>query len=165
MILRPRVLTLWFIGFLVAGCGSQGPKTYEVGGTVTWQDVLIARGDIIFEPVDGSIIPSAGKIVDGKYRMRVTAGWQRVQIHASREVPGKIDPVMHSPVREDFIPERYNAKTTLKVEVREGGDNHWDFRLPEKGIAAARDAARSKSLRKEPLARPSNYSSFLPARK
>jgi hypothetical protein len=117
-------LAAWFL----AGCGSAGPSTCEVTGTVTWNGAPLADGDILFEPADGKGVPGAGKIAGGQFRLRTTPGKKKVQIHATRDT-GKIDPVMQSPVREPFIPERYNARTTLTRDITAGGDNHFVFDL------------------------------------
>lgn len=116
---------------LLAGYGSD-PKLYPVSGTVTWNGAALPNGDIIFEPVDGQVAPDAGKIRNGTFSFAASAGKKRVRIHASREVPGKIDPVMKSPVREDYIPERYNSRTELEEEVTPGGKNEFVFKLREK---------------------------------
>jgi hypothetical protein len=114
------------------GCGTSGAKTCEVSGTVTWNGQPIPRGDIIFYPEDGLETPEAAKIIGGKFHLRAKPGWKLVQIHASREVPGSLDPVMQSPVREAYIPAEYNKNTILREEIKAEGKNHFTFDLPVK---------------------------------
>jgi hypothetical protein len=100
----------------------------EVSGTVTWNGDPLPRGNIIFAAEDGGPIEDHGKITDGEFRFRVRPGKKNVRITANRST-GKIDPVMGEAPREQYIPERYNSRTTLKVEVTPDGKNTWDFPL------------------------------------
>ena len=104
----------------VSGCGSSGPKMYEVSGTVTFDDKPIPAGDIKFVPEASSQGAEAGKIVDGKYHLKVKGGMNKVEIRAVRP-SGKKDPMgTGGELPEDYIPERYNLKTTLSADVGEG---------------------------------------------
>jgi hypothetical protein len=116
---------------MLAGCGPSGPKTFEVSGTVTWEGNPVPEGDIVFLPVDGKVSPDAGKIHDGRFQFRAKAGKKRVEIHASRD-NGVVDPVMKTTGREPYIPQEYNAKSILEVEVEDKGLNHFTFHLPRK---------------------------------
>ncbi len=98
------------------GCGEPGPRQVEVRGTVTWEDKPVEEGDIYFVPEDPALRTEAGKIKDGEYHLKVTLGKHKVRILACRLVPGKTDP-MGSPLKEDYIPEKYNKKTILEAEV------------------------------------------------
>lgn len=94
---------------------------------------LIPSGDIVFLPEDGNGRPDGGPVVNGNYRCSVTAGKKRVEIRASRENPDKLvdsmmEPGKKIPVREDYIPDNYNAQSELKVEVLDG-ENAIDFEL------------------------------------
>jgi hypothetical protein len=124
-----RWLNLGLTALLLAGCSSSGPPTYDVSGAVTWNGNPLPQGDILFVPLDGNGVPDAGKIVDGKYGLRVKAGRKKVEIHASRE--GKFDPVEKARAREAFIPKWYNANSILKAEVKPDGENRFDFPLSE----------------------------------
>jgi hypothetical protein len=107
------------------GCGSSGPREYEVTGTVTFDQQPVVDGDIIFVPEEKEFGPDAGKIVDGKYRAKVKAGKKRVVIQASRPVPGKKGPMGEQAI-EDYIPFRYSdrEKTELRADVGEGKTEH-----------------------------------------
>jgi hypothetical protein len=113
---------------LLAGCSPSGPPTYPVSGTVLFDGKPLPRGDIIFHAARGDLGADAGKIKDGKYSFRAKAGKKKVAILASKAVPGKRDPIM-GPLIENYIPARYNDETTLTTEVRESGENQFDFQL------------------------------------
>jgi len=106
----------------------QGPKTYPVSGTVSLEGRLLEEGDIYFYPLDPNISADAGKIKAGQFAFRTKEGKKRVEIRASRVVPGKQTP-MGGPMRVESLPPRYNAQTTLTAEVLVKGDNRFEFPL------------------------------------
>jgi hypothetical protein len=110
------------------GCGDAGPKTYAVFGTVSLDGRPLEEGDIYFYPLDPNISADAGKIKAGQFAFRTKAGKKRVEIRASRVVPGKQTP-MGGPMRVEFLPARYNAQTTLTAEVLTKGDKRFEFPL------------------------------------
>jgi hypothetical protein len=107
----------------VAGCGSSGPKQLTVTGTVKFDGKEVAEGDITFIPEDKSVGPEGGKIKDGKYTIKGRSGKNKVQIMATRTVPGKKGP-MGEDLIEQYIPEKYNDQTELSVDVGEGKTEH-----------------------------------------
>jgi hypothetical protein len=127
--------------FLVAGCGSAptGPKMYSVSGTVTFDGKPLPKGDIILFPATPGLAPDAGSIKDGKYSLNAKIGERRVDIRASREVPGKTKPRVppltgDEPVIESYIPAVYNSETTLKATVTDSAaKNKFDFALTSEG--------------------------------
>jgi len=128
-----RCVAFGAVGLLVLlgpGCGPSGPKTYPVSGTVTFNGEKIPKGHIVFVPVDESIAPDAGEIVDGRFDFRAKAGKKEVRISADREV-GEMDPVMHTIPRQSYIPSKYNVESVLEREVVPDGDNTFTFELEE----------------------------------
>lgn len=115
------------------GCAaSDGPTKFPVSGTVTFDGQPVPSGDIIFYSTEKELGPDAGMIVDGKFTLQAKAGKKKVQIRASREVPGKTQPHPSGgtmPVTEDYIPARYNTETVLKAEIVSDGLNDLDFSL------------------------------------
>jgi hypothetical protein len=105
------------------GCGGTGPPIHQVTGTITFDDTPVPDGDIVFIPEDAQYGAEAGKIKEGKYRLRAHDGKNKVQIRATRPVPGKVGP-MGEPAIEDYIPAKYNDRTTL---FREVGERHTEF--------------------------------------
>lgn len=121
---------------ILSGCGSSdGPATYPVSGTVTFDGQPVPSGQIIFESADGQTGSAAGKIEQGKFSCRTVAGQKRVKVLAVREVPGKFDesnPGERVPLKEMYIPARYYAQTELTAEVTPDGQNRFDFSLSSK---------------------------------
>jgi hypothetical protein len=88
----------------------------------------IEGGEIIFVPVEKGAAPDAGRIDNGSYEALVKRGKKRVEIRASRPVVGgKPNPM--GPVYQDYIPEKYNARTTLAAEIKPDGENRFDYEL------------------------------------
>ena len=127
---RQGLYLLIGLAWLTTGCGT-GPKTYWVQGTVTFDGQPVETGEIIFVPLDKDLGPDAGPITNGTFAFAVKAGKKRVEIRASREVPGKRTSM--GPVYEDYIPARYNSRSELPpVEVAPAGKNQWEFPLTSK---------------------------------
>lgn len=114
---------------LVTGCA--GWKERKVTGTVHWEDAPLAEGTINLIPTDPTVPAVSGKIVDGKFELYTLPGTKQVEIWASREV-GEFLPHMGMKARAMYIPEIYNARTKLTMEVHASGENHFTFALPEK---------------------------------
>jgi hypothetical protein len=127
------ICQLCFVGFLLLAqsCDAVGPKKFKVTGTVTFDGQPVDSGEIIFVPEEKELAPDSGKIKKGSFTAQVTAGKKRVQIRASRLVPGMSNPM--GPVREDYIPARYNSQSELTAEVTPNGANHWNFPLKSDG--------------------------------
>ena len=100
----------------VTGCGG---SEAEVSGSVTVDGQPLKDGDIIFEAADGSVTPAAGKIVDGKYSLKVLPGPKKVRINASRPTK-KPDPVMGAAARESMIAPEFNEQSRLAADVKGG---------------------------------------------
>ncbi|MAX39094.1 hypothetical protein [Gimesia sp.] len=124
--------------FLV-GCGgaSDAPVTYPVSGNVTLDREPLPAGDIIFRDAAGQAASAAGKIENGAYSFRATAGQKSVVITATKEIPGKTvvggapdEPPM--PAVEQYLPAEYNEQTTLKADVSDSGANEFNFELKSK---------------------------------
>jgi hypothetical protein len=114
---------------LTAGCAT-GPRTYKVAGTVSCDGEPVAEGDLLLFPLDKSTGPVAARIRDGRFECRAREGDHRVEISMSKIIPGsKVRGAGGEPVAEEYLPERYNAKSTLTLEVAAGDDNHCDFPL------------------------------------
>jgi hypothetical protein len=112
---------------IAAGCGPSGETTYPVVGEVRFQGQPVPRGYISFVPADGVGKTDAGKIADGRYDLQVRPGAKKVEISATKD-NGPVDPVMGQAPQKQYIPDKYNVQTTLKVEVK-NEDNNFDFEL------------------------------------
>lgn len=124
-----RVCGLLAAGLAFAvGCGSAGPRTYEVTGSVTFDGQPVEEGYITFKPADGRSAPASEKIVGGEYRLQATAGAKRIEIKGQRFI-GPENAVMGARAREQYIPARYNLDSELEEEVTADGENRFDFDL------------------------------------
>lgn len=131
---------------LLLGCGASGPRTYPVSGTVTFEGTPIDKGSILFLPSEGPGRPEGGEIVDGRYSFEATAGKKRVQVHATRAIPGTHNPMLGGPDREEFLPPEYDAKSTLTAEVVADQANTIDF--PLKARAGSKPVGPRRDLPK-----------------
>jgi hypothetical protein len=107
----------------IAGCGGSGPKKFDVSGTVTFDGVPVADGDLTFTPEDKSRGAEGGKIKDGKYTMKAHEGKNKIQIIATRIVPGKKG-AMGEDFIEQYIPAKFNEKSDLSADVGAGKTEH-----------------------------------------
>ena len=127
--MRCRILCL-MVGLLLLASCSQEVKTFPVSGTVSWNGKPIPEGVINFIAEDMAVAPDTGKIVNGKYETRVKAGRKKIEIYAHRAK--KENAVMGQGERENYIPPKFNALSTLIREVKPEGENVFDFALSEK---------------------------------
>jgi hypothetical protein len=117
------VLALITAAAVLPGCG---PSTATVSGDVTIDGKPLDNGVISYTPADGAGVPVTGDVVNGKYRLQTTPGAKWVQISAPvvvgqrKEYNGPNAPLVD--IREERLPERYNAKTELKTELKAGGN-------------------------------------------
>lgn len=134
---RISTLTLLVLPVLIgsSGCNSspEGPELIQVSGNVTYDGQPLEDGRIRFRLTSGDLRAFETDIVDGKYALETYEGPMQVEVRASRIVPGKFEQASPDdepqPVGEMFIPEKYNAKTTLTAEVTPDGDNEFPFDL------------------------------------
>lgn len=123
------VLLLW----TAAGCGGRGPAGHPVSGSVKLDDVPVERGLVRLSATGKA--PVGGEIKGGRYEVVAPAGEFRVEITAPRVVGRrKAYDTPDSPevdVTEEAVPERYNAKTELRLEVKPGANSR-DFDLSSK---------------------------------
>lgn len=113
-----------------AGCGSTGPETQPVSGTVTLDGKPVTQGEIVFRDAAGKTRSYGGRITAGKYEFESSPGNKKVEISAMREVPGKMDtsnPGESVPLRVQYIPKNYNAASTLTAKV--SGSDPINFEL------------------------------------
>jgi len=130
----PKFVTLVLLLGSVAvqgGCGQQGTPTYPVTGAVLLDGKPVPEGDIAFFNLSPSLGPNAGKIEGGRFAFRAYAGTARVEIEARRLLPGVPPGPMGIPATERYIPDQYNRKSTLQVEILPEA-NEFNFDLKSK---------------------------------
>ena len=86
---------------------------------------------ITLRPEKTSTAPQGAMIKDGSFQMKANEGKYKVEIISTRLVPGKKGPMGEDAI-EEFIPEKYNIKTTLSAEVKSSGKNELLFELTSK---------------------------------
>ena len=118
----------------LTGCNSQ-PATAEVFGKVSVAGKPIDDGDITFQPIEGAGFTSSGKITNGQYRLSgesgLLSGAYSVKVNAYREPSSKSNMIgggLDMPPetagmtrKEQYLPEKYNAKSTIEKFVVENG--------------------------------------------
>jgi hypothetical protein len=124
-----RVIGTVLLGLLLAvtGCGS-GEAT--VSGTITLDGKPLEDGNIAFRPLPALAATEAigGPIKDGKYQVKARPGQNRVEITATRVVPGKKD-AFGTPLRESILPEKYNVQSQMTKEISASGANEFNMEL------------------------------------
>jgi len=126
----------------LSGCGSSGPPRGSVQGKVTLDGQPVEQGTITFLPTGGTTGPSAGGVITGgQYSIEEdkgpVAGKSRVEIRWERKTGKKVPAGSPSPPGTmidqvaEAIPAKYNSKSTLEKEIKEG-DNTLDFELTSK---------------------------------
>lgn len=129
-----RIGAFGLLAALVALAGCQdGPATGEVAGVVKVNGEIPPPGSsITFIPADGKS-PSAGATLqDGRYTAQVPVGLSKVEIRVPRPIKkgGKIDegPGPGGDYIEESLPEKYNDKTELTLDVKRGkNEKNWEL--------------------------------------
>lgn len=125
-----RLSSALVLVILFAGCDS-GPRLYDVSGKVSFDGVPVAKGDITLRPEKPSLQPQGTSIKNGSFQLKAMEGKYKVEIIATRPVPGKKGP-MGEDAFEEFIPAKYNLSTTLTAEVSSNGKNELLYELTSK---------------------------------
>lgn len=127
-----QLLTL-SLALLVVGCGPRDGMV-DVGGNVTFDGSPIPDGRILFRMTEGDQQAFSASIEQGKYLLRMPNGAARVEVTASRLIPGKFveaNPGEPEQVGEMYIPEKYNSRSELKATVS-GPIENLNFDLTKK---------------------------------
>lgn len=117
-----RIAGLMGLALALVGCAdsSNGPRLYGVAGEVTYDGQPIEKGTIKFTNTDGRAY--TGEITNGRYELKCESGKAKVEITGSRIIPGKFteaNPGEKEPAREMYIPAKFNAKTSLEVQIED----------------------------------------------
>ncbi len=124
---------------LTVFCGcDHGPKRNYIYGRVTVDGQPLDFGSITFVP-DPTGPKASGIIEQGRYQIEAArgplAGGKFVEIRAPRfpadePIPTtKTDKMRQLAVAPEALPQRYNAKTELRVSVTDDGPNEFNFEL------------------------------------
>lgn len=129
--LRKHCLVASLPLLMLAGCMGPGDNLVSVSGNVSYDGEPIPEGRIQFRMTEGDRKAYSAQIVDGSYMVRVEPGSAKVEVRASRLIPGKMDesnPDDPQPVGEMYIPEKYNSRTELTAQIG-GPSSTEDFML------------------------------------
>ena len=127
-----KLLIVMMVGWPCLGCGD-GDGRFALSGTVTYDGQPVNNGNIGLIPTEASTSKSTGAdILDGHYEIPRHEGPQEgtyeVVIYAERPSGRKIEADEGSGEMVDqlvqYIPEIYNARSTLTVEI---SDNREDL--------------------------------------
>ena len=121
----PRVLGIGFAGLLLTlgGCNyATSDGLTPAKGTVKLDGIAVEKGIIRFMPADG-VTPSVDSAIEGgKFSTRLPKGKMTVFINSGQKIGEQRiyedDP--KSPmtdIMKEIIPEKYNVKTSLSLEV------------------------------------------------
>lgn len=127
---------------IISGC-SETTEPVSVSGTVTFDKKPIPKGKIAFRYTDANVATVSADIKDGKYQLSNEAGLipgeYEVIISAMRKAkrPKKRfetlegENASNQVTDENYIPEKYNNQTELKVTLKAGENNgdEFSFRL------------------------------------
>ena len=133
-----RIVSLGCGLFLLVGCATDPLGRQAVSGTVEFRGQPLDQGRIQFVPVtkgptesgatieNGKFqIPRESGLVPGTYKVSVFSYDQKGPKVQSEEIPG--DP--GNTQFKERIPKKYNAETTLIVEVKKGESNVFPLKL------------------------------------
>ena len=117
---------------VIAGC-SDGAGLADVTGSITVDGAPAEKGSITFIPDDGKGPTAGGEIVAGRYAARVPVGTSKVQVRIPKVVGHKkLYNTPDSPSQDllaEVLPERYNTKTELRLEVKPGkNEKDWELK-------------------------------------
>ncbi|MBN1396342.1 MAG: carboxypeptidase regulatory-like domain-containing protein [Pirellulales bacterium] len=128
------LISLGLLIALIAGCGPKLPPLGTVHGQVTLDGKPVPNADICFLASDGA--SSFGCTdAEGRYKLSyplrkgknagAMIGKHRVMINTIRPNDGSLPTPAVPPIQ---IPARYNSKTTLTADVKQG-DNEINFHI------------------------------------
>jgi hypothetical protein len=136
--MRDRAFPIVATFALLSICGACNRNSLDlqaISGKVSFDSRPLVSGAIRFTPATQSGLATGSAIADGMYRIPwekgLPPGTYKVQISAA-DVPPGFKPVPiggEIPPSKELIPEKYNLKSELSVEVKSGGRNTFNFDL------------------------------------
>jgi len=131
---RPSSLicTLAVVVLLIANgcsCERKVPKT-EVKGTVTLDGQPMANGDVIFRTA-GTASVDILKVTGGQFAGQAEIGKRAVEVYSYKTIQMEPGSPGYDPagMKQNIIPEKYNARSELTADVVQGGENNFKFEV------------------------------------
>ena len=121
---------------VLCGCDAAEPVGNPVSGTVTFQGQPLDQGSIQFSPAAGQGTFSGGPITDGQYSVPAEQGLEpgMYDVRISKKVGGPPPsdelPGETKEIPKELIPAQYNSRTKLKADIKDSGENKFDFTIP-----------------------------------
>jgi hypothetical protein len=128
-----RTVLSSLLGFLVlavaSGCPGGGGTKYTVSGTVTFNSQSVDEGSVAFTPKEGKTkSATVAAIKGGQYTVELPAGSYTVAVYWPKKASGKPDANPYEETGER-IPEKFNRKTELSLDVSSGGQQkNWELK-------------------------------------
>lgn len=122
----------------IAGCGRSDGR-FGLSGVVRLDGAPVDRGSINFDPASVPARTATGAmIIDGRYAVAAAQGLlpgtYRVRVswpQSPESKPDGLGPLhgISAPPPRERIPDRYNSKSELTVEIQANSANRFDFDL------------------------------------
>jgi hypothetical protein len=112
------------------GCGPSGPKVVPVSGTITMDGKPLADGLVSFKTVQTGDIETIS-VKDGQFQGKAEEGDRRVEIYTFRINKGDFGG-MPREFKQNLVPPRYSAESTLTAKVTSEGPNQFVFEIKSK---------------------------------
>lgn len=114
-----RLVSLLAVVFAMMGCGRSAPTCVEVCGDIVLDGKALDEASVNFIDARTGAAACGGSVRGGRFEVKLPMGAYKVQVFASRPVPGQtVKDMGDAPVLKSIIPERYNSKTVLVADVR-----------------------------------------------
>ena len=115
------------LALTATGCG-KGETLTRVTGKVSYEGQPISEGRILFRNTGGDQRAYSAAITNGAYELMCEPGTMRVEIIASRVIPGKFKKGENGekeliPEAEMYIPTKYNSESKLSAEVKSSAND------------------------------------------
>ena len=131
-------LSVIAIATFITGCSSNesGPKLLQVTGTVTLDGQPIPEANILFKDPNGENKSYFASVKEGSFSTKIEAGKRIAIISANRQSKDKMvdnaEGTGKEPAMEQYLPAKYNEKSTLEIEVKPDSENQFPFDLKSK---------------------------------
>lgn len=121
-----------------SGCGGSGDdiNRQAISGTAEFEGKPLDKASISFEPAgEGATIFGGATITEGEFTIPAERGLPpgkyRVRISSASETGETVEaPGESSQLAVERIPAEWNANSEQYIQVEDGGDNKFDFKIP-----------------------------------